>query len=138
MTIENKITVSETAQTNSIHTTTEEVQAFGFIQGVLSLKVEPARIVMRDARTYCAVLLDDNNRKTLCRLYLESAKKKIEFPKLEQSIELQSVADLKKARTLLFKTLAILENKETQEPAEQPQNEELVYAGRFPMSYLQN
>jgi hypothetical protein len=25
-------------------------------------------MVMRDAKTYCAVLLDDNNRKPLCRL----------------------------------------------------------------------
>lgn len=142
MTIKNEITVSETGNnSNSIHTTTEEVQAFGFIQGVLSLKVEPSRITMRDARTYCAVLLDDNNRKTLCRLYLESSKKKIEFPKLEQAIELQGVADLKKARTLLFKTLALLENKETQAEQTQTQTEqtqELVYAGRFPMSYLQN
>ena len=147
MKIENIITVSETAQTsNSIHTTSEEIQAHGFIQGMLSLKCEPSRITMRDARTYCAILLDDNNRKTLARLYLETAKKKIEFPKLSQALELQSVADIKKARSLLFKTLALLENKETEatpeQPAtqaeQQPQAEEIVFAGRFPMSYLQN
>ena len=90
MTIKNEITVTETANNSSIHTIPEEIQAHGFIQGILSLKVEPSRITIRDARTYCAVLLDDNNRKTLCRLYLESAKKKIEFPKKVISIDVSS------------------------------------------------
>lgn len=141
--IENIVTVTETANSNSIHTTAEEIQAHGFIQGILSLKVEPSRITMRDARTYCAILLDDNNRKTLCRLYLESAKKKIEFPKLEQALELQSVADLKKARSLLFKTLALLENKEqtieSKEVLQLPEHTDTqtVRAGVFPMAYLE-
>jgi hypothetical protein len=31
--------------------------------------------VYRDAQSYFAILLDDNNRKTLCRLYLGGHKK---------------------------------------------------------------
>jgi hypothetical protein len=34
--------------------------------------VDPKRIVMRDAKSYCAVLLDDNNRKTVARLHFNS------------------------------------------------------------------
>lgn len=32
---------------------------------------------MRDVKSYCGILLDDNNRKPLCRLYFNGAKKTI-------------------------------------------------------------
>ena len=35
----------------------------------------PSRIFMRAAKSYCAILVDDNNRKTLCRLYFNGKKK---------------------------------------------------------------
>ncbi len=35
--------------------------------------VDPKRITMRDAQSYCAVLLDDNNRKPLCRLMFNNS-----------------------------------------------------------------
>jgi predicted type IV restriction endonuclease len=31
--------------------------------------VKPNRIIMRDAKSYCAILLDDNNRRSLARLH---------------------------------------------------------------------
>ena len=31
---------------------------------------------MRDAKSYCAILFDDNNRKPLCRLFFNNAEKK--------------------------------------------------------------
>lgn len=34
--------------------------------------MDPNRIIMRDAKSYCAVLLDDNNRKTIARLHFNS------------------------------------------------------------------
>ncbi|MFL6788051.1 MAG: hypothetical protein ACJ8FC_05265, partial [Sphingomicrobium sp.] len=34
--------------------------------------VDPKRIIMRDAKSYCAILLDDNNRKTIARLHFNS------------------------------------------------------------------
>ena len=30
------------------------------------------RIFLRDSKSYCAILIDDNNRKPLCRLYFNS------------------------------------------------------------------
>lgn len=41
--------------------------------GVSGEKVDPKRIVMRDAKSYCAILLDDNNRKSIARLHFNSA-----------------------------------------------------------------
>ena len=35
---------------------------------ILSDCVSPDRVFIRDAQSYCAVLLDNNNRKAICRL----------------------------------------------------------------------
>ena len=124
--IENKITVNtvnSNSNTNGINTIPEEWQALGFIQGLLCRAISPERVTIRDARSYCAVLIDDNNRKTLARLYLEGQKKKIELPKVEKIIELQSFGDLKKAKTSLFAALNKIENKALPEPQETPESE---------------
>ncbi|MBQ0751558.1 MAG: restriction endonuclease, partial [Roseovarius sp.] len=31
-----------------------------------------AQVVIRDAKSYCAILMDNNNRKPVCRLYFNS------------------------------------------------------------------
>ena len=119
--VENKVNVTE--NNNGINTTREEIQALGFIQGLLSRQIDPKRISIRDARSYCAILIDDNNRKTLCRLFLENSKKKIELPKIEKTIEIQDFLEIKKAKTALFEVLNIIENKiETvKEPLQLPE-----------------
>ena len=38
--------------------------------------VDVSRVIYRDALSYCAILLDDNNRKPICRLYFNSKTKK--------------------------------------------------------------
>ncbi|MES1973741.1 MAG: type I restriction endonuclease [Pseudomonadota bacterium] len=52
-----------------IVTTEEEASGFRIVQAIASKLVDPKRIVMRDAKSYCAVLLDDNNRKSLVRMH---------------------------------------------------------------------
>lgn len=52
-----------------IVTTAEEISGFHIVQAIASRLVDPKRIVMRDAKSYCAILLDDNNRKSLARLH---------------------------------------------------------------------
>jgi hypothetical protein len=56
-----------------IVTTEEEVSGFRIVQAIASRLVQPKRIVMRDAKAYCAILLDDNNRKSIARLHFNSA-----------------------------------------------------------------
>ena len=55
-----------------IITTEEEVSGFRIVQAIASKLVDPKRIVMRDAKSYCAILLDDNNRKSLARLHFNA------------------------------------------------------------------
>lgn len=53
----------------AVITTTEEISGFHIIQAIVSRITNPKRVVIRDAKSYCAVLLDDNNRKTIARLH---------------------------------------------------------------------
>lgn len=55
-----------------IFTTEEEIAGFNIVRAIGSKVVDPHRIVMRDAKSYCAVLLDDNNRKPIARLHFNS------------------------------------------------------------------
>lgn len=71
-------TIQETeASESKIITTEEEIEAFMIVKSIIRQKVEPQRIHYRDAQSYFAILLDDNNRKSICRLYLHSVRKYI-------------------------------------------------------------
>ncbi len=52
----------------NIVTTVEELEGYNIVRTIVSSVVAPERVVMRDTRSYCSVLLDDNNRRALCRL----------------------------------------------------------------------
>lgn len=62
---------------SEIVTTTQEIEAYYTIKGILHAQVRSNRIVMRDVKSYCGILLDDNNRKPLCRLYFDRRQKLI-------------------------------------------------------------
>jgi hypothetical protein len=55
-----------------IETTTVELEAFYIVKGILCEIVPPERVAMRDTISYCGVLLDDNNRKPICRFHFNS------------------------------------------------------------------
>jgi hypothetical protein len=60
------------ASTDEIITTDEEISGFRIVQAIASKLVDPKRVVTRDAKSYCAILLDDNNRKPLARLWFNA------------------------------------------------------------------
>ena len=60
------------APEEAIITTQEELSGFHIVQAIASRLVDPKRIVIRDSKSYCAILLDDNNRKTIARLWFNS------------------------------------------------------------------
>jgi hypothetical protein len=65
--------------TDSVITTEEETEAYHIIRAILRETVPVKRIVMRDVQRYCGILLDDNNRKPICRLYFNAAQRSIGF-----------------------------------------------------------
>jgi len=60
--------------------------------------VDISRVVYRDAQTYFAILLDDNNRKPICRMYFNSISKKyiatFDENKKETKHEISSLNDI--------------------------------------------
>lgn len=64
---------------NKVITTVDEIEAYSIIKSILRTKVDAKRIAMRDALSYCAILLDDNNRKPICRLNFSQRNKSVTF-----------------------------------------------------------
>lgn len=81
-----------------VKTTSEEIEGFHTVRAIVRGLVGSKRVVMRDAQTYCAVLLDDNNRRPICRLRfnnLEKLKLGIFNEKREEEIvSLEAVDDI--------------------------------------------
>lgn len=61
--------VPEAVDDGGVVTTAEEVSGFHIIQAIASKVIKPNRVMIRDAKSYCAILMDDNNRKTVARLH---------------------------------------------------------------------
>jgi hypothetical protein len=57
---------------DGVITTEDEIGGFRIVQAIAARHVDPGRVVIRDSKSYCAILLDDNNRKTLARLHFNS------------------------------------------------------------------
>lgn len=87
----------ESASETEVGTSPEELEGFHAVRAILRDLVSPKRIVMRDAQSYCAILLDDNNRKPICRLRFNN-KQKLRMgvfnDKKEMQVSLDSVDDI--------------------------------------------
>jgi hypothetical protein len=91
----------------TVETTIEEIEAFYIVKSILRTKTIASRIVMRDTISYCGVLLDDNNRKPICRFWFNGKKKYIgifDDQKKETRFEINSLDDIYQHTELLLKT----------------------------------
>ena len=61
---------------SKIITTEEEMESFFIVKSILRSTVDIQRVAYRDTQSYFGILLDDNNRKPICRLYFNSQSKK--------------------------------------------------------------
>lgn len=95
---QSEVAVNETSNSEGIVTTPEEIEGFHIIRSILRPLVTPNRVVMRDALSYCAILLDDNNRRPICRLRFNNVEKLavsiFNDKKEEERFALTSVDDL--------------------------------------------
>lgn len=83
---------------DGIVTTEEERDGYRTVKAIMSQVCDPARIAMRDAKSYCAILFDDNNRQPICRFYFDyKTTMKVGFfdaDKNETKVEIDGVDDL--------------------------------------------
>ena len=98
--------LEQSKQESKIVTTEEELEGFLIVKTILRQRIKAERITYRDAQTYFTVVLDDNNRKTVCRLYLGGSKKyfvTLDEQKKEVRNEISTVDDIFKYSELLIK-----------------------------------
>ena len=103
------ILAAETANESKVETTADEMESFMIVKTILRQKIALSRIAFRDAQSYFAILLDDNNRKTICRLYLNSGKKYFAFiddQKKEVKAEIATLDDIFNFAETLHKVVA--------------------------------
>ncbi|WP_028579408.1 type I restriction endonuclease [Desulfogranum japonicum] len=84
---------------NGIVTTEEELEGFYVVRAILREVVEIERIFHRDTKRYFGIILDDSNRKPICRLHLNTAQKYIglfDDEKNETRHPIESLDDLYK------------------------------------------
>lgn len=67
------------AETPKFVTTEEEMEAAQIVKAILREKLPTSRIAFRDTQSYFGILLDDNNRKPICRLHFNSSNKYLEL-----------------------------------------------------------
>lgn len=85
---------------DGIETTADEWEAYRIVRAICSEYVDPERVAIRDAKSYCAILLDDNNRRPICRLYFGKVKMSIVIfvSEGEKKLEIERVTDIYKFR----------------------------------------
>ena len=94
-------------QDSDVDTTAEEIDAHRIIQAIGAELVDVERIVMRDAKSYCAILFDDNNRKPIVRLYFNKKKLAIGvfIGKDEQKFDIGKLSEIYKQKALILQSV---------------------------------
>jgi len=93
---------------NKIETTEEELESFMIVKSILRQKIDVKRITYRDAQSYFSIMLDDNNRKTICRMYFNGTKKYIavfDENKKEIKSEIKTLDDIYASSDILFQVI---------------------------------
>ncbi|EKO3380842.1 MULTISPECIES: type I restriction endonuclease [Vibrio] len=75
-------------------TTEEEIEGYNVIKAILRQRFEVSRIVGRDTQSYFGVLLDDNNRKPLCRLLFNGKQKYLGIMQEDKSVIRQPIESI--------------------------------------------
>ncbi|MEM7808509.1 MAG: type I restriction endonuclease [Planctomycetota bacterium] len=107
---------------DGVMTTAEELEAYHIVRAILARDVDPARVVMRDTKSYCGILLDDNNRKPICRLRFNFAQKYIallDAEKNEERIAIDLLTDIYTHADMLLQAVHRYDGTSSR-PPEQP------------------
>lgn len=102
---------SSSSNESNVVTSSEELEGFHTIRAIVRNLVPTKRVVMRDAQSYCAIHLDDNNRKPVCRLRFNNTQKLklglFNGQKEEEQVALESVDDLYNCAEQIRATVAL-------------------------------
>lgn len=62
---------------DGIETTLEEIEGFHIVRAIVASELPFSRVVSRDQKSYFGILVDDNNRKPVCRLHFNGKQRYI-------------------------------------------------------------
>ena len=60
------------SEDGKITTTQEELEGFYIVLSIVRSHIDPKRITYRDSQSFFSILVDDTNRKLVCRLYFDN------------------------------------------------------------------
>ncbi|MCD2193600.1 type I restriction enzyme HsdR N-terminal domain-containing protein [Actinomycetospora endophytica] len=100
---------SSSAVGEEVVTTEDELEGYRIVRAIVCSEVPAGRVVARDAKTYFGVLLDDNNRKPIARLWFNRSQHYLgvfDENKTETRMPINDVTDIYGHADQLRKTVA--------------------------------
>lgn len=95
---------------NRVVTTEEEMEGYYVVKAILRDIVDVRRVAQRDQQSYFGILLDDNNRKPICRLHFNASSKKyvglFDEAKNEERVLITGVDDIYSLADRIRQTVA--------------------------------
>ena len=82
---------------DEVETTEDEIEGFMIVRAIAVAEISHGRITPRDQKSYFAILIDDNNRKPICRLHFNRKQKYLgllDEARVEKRMPIESVADI--------------------------------------------
>ncbi|MBL5931866.1 type I restriction endonuclease [Lelliottia amnigena] len=96
---------------SDVVTTLEELEGYHVVKAITRTVLDASRITQRDTKSYFGILVDDNNRKPICRLHFNRSQKYIGLFDIEKNEtrhpigtvdDIYSFADILKATASLY------------------------------------
>lgn len=93
---------------DDIQTTEEELEGYRIVRAIVCSEVSADRVIGRDSKTYFAIILDNNNRKPIARLWFNRKQKYLGIfsnEKVETRLPIESPEDIYRYATQLRGTV---------------------------------
>lgn len=101
---------------SEIITVDEEMEGFYIVRAIVSEAIDSQRVSLRDRKSYCGILLDDNHHYPICRLYFndldnlvvaffDSMQKDKHGGRIEEQIAINEVVDIYRFKEKLIETV---------------------------------
>ncbi len=101
---------------SDVITIDEEMEGFYIVRAIVSEAIDSSRVSIRDRKSYCGVLLDDNHHYPICRLYFndldnlvvaffDSMQKDKYGGRVEEQIPINKVVDICNYKEKLLETV---------------------------------
>jgi predicted type IV restriction endonuclease len=91
------VVVAEDDAQGDIATTDEELEGYRIVRAIVCSEVPAGRVTGRDGKTYFAILLDNNNRKPIARLWFNRKQKYLgvlSSSKVETRFPIETLEDI--------------------------------------------